>query len=175
MKKVLSTMVAVAAIYAPLAAHAAPDGTITFTGSLSATTCTINAGQSSFNVDLGSPSIAGLQTAGNTAGGALFSLNLTNCSGGTSSTATPQFLYDPAAVNAQGRLVNTGTATFVDVQLVDAASGNPINVASANQSVTGADIRGGSGAVNFIARFYSTGAAGAGTVASSVTYQINYN
>jgi major type 1 subunit fimbrin (pilin) len=178
LKKHLSTLVAIAAICAPLAAHA--DDTITFSGSLSATTCTVSGtgGTSSFTVDMGSPAVSALQTAGNFTGNTNFNISLSGCAGGTATTVKPYF--SGSNINASGRLVNTfgsGAATNVELQLLDEPANSVValNAAHGSQSVQNPSIATGSATLQFAARFFTpTGSATAGGFLSQITYVIDY-
>lgn len=156
-------------------AAAASDGTITFTGQINSQTCTVsvNGGGSSASVTLPAVASSLLQTSGNTAGATRFNMDLTNCATQTGDVFA--YFEQGANVNADGRLINTGTATNVDLQLVDDES-NPLNVGSTDQldSPKTGTLTAGAATLSYAARYYSTGATTGGTVASTVTYSINY-
>ena len=77
-----------------------------------------------------------------------------------------------------GRLKNaTGSATNVDLQLLTAA-GTAIDLSKAYGSqYTGqtGNIASGVATLEYAVRYYATGAATAGNVASSLTYSVVYN
>lgn len=152
----------------------ASDGTITFNGALQTTTCTITGGGNQ-TVTLPTLATSALPSAGTTAGGTGFSIAVTGCSSGTTATA-----YFEAGANTNmttGRLVNTGAAGNVEIQVLN-ASGTVVNLAGSSvaaQGATAANISGGAATENFIARYYATGATTAGAVTSSVTYSMIYN
>jgi major type 1 subunit fimbrin (pilin) len=178
LKNRLFAVLAIAAICAPLAAHA--DGTITFNGALSATTCTVTGtgGTSSFAVDLGSPSVAGLQSAGGTTPNTTFNISLSGCAGGTATSVRPYF--SGSNINTSGRLVNTfgtGAATNVELQLLDEPADTVIalNAARGSQSSQNPSIAGGSATLQFAARFFTpAGGATAGGFQSDIAYVIDY-
>ncbi|MBG9390664.1 fimbrial protein [Caenimonas aquaedulcis] len=178
MKKQLSALVAVAAIYAPLAAHAS-DGTINFTGKLVSTTCTVtNGGATALNVPLPPTATTSVNPTG---GDTAFSLNITGCTGPTTATT---YFEAGGNISASGRLINTAAATTpatgpanVELELLN-GNGTTIalNAAYGSQNVTPAPITAGSAVANFIVRYYHTDATPvtAGDVLSSVTYSMVY-
>jgi major type 1 subunit fimbrin (pilin) len=133
----------------------ASDGTITFTGSLSDTTCSINGNAAGTpanipNVSLPEVSASVLGTAGATAGRTQpIVLALTGCS---------------------------GTATNVEVRLLN-ASFQPINITSGlnnDMAANGATITGGAATLNYYGEYYATGKATSGAVRTSVNYTMQY-
>ena len=161
---------AAAAVLLTQAAQAS-DGTITFNGQLTTSTCTITGGGNQ-TVTLPTLSTATLATNGATAGDTLFKIDLTSC---TASTANAYFEAGANTDASTGRLKTN--ATNLPIQLLN-ASGTPINVAGSTtnlQNTTAATITSGSGSQSFIARYFATGATTAGAVTSSVTYSMVYN
>lgn len=169
-----------------MAGHAsASDGTITFNGAIDASTCTISTGSTSgsFTVPLTKVSNKTLNSTGNTAGDTAFSIKLTGCSDVVGSVST-NFEAGSAVDPATGRLNNTaasGAASNVQIQLLNASNASPILVgypiASQNSlgvalSSEGGTPAKGSATLNYIARYYATGATTAGAVASQVTYSL---
>jgi major type 1 subunit fimbrin (pilin) len=185
MKKALGALAAVAAIYAPMSAQA--DGTITFSGSLSAATCTVTGSMpggtagSSFTVNLGAPAAAALAGPANSLAGPAvpFSINLTGCTGGTTATT---YFWDPATnINSLGHLINEDTsatpATGVELALLDGVSGNPLQLQNGYgfQGVTSVDISSGSATAPFKAQYFRTSTAPTvGNVTTTVNYAISY-
>ncbi|GAA5069827.1 fimbrial protein [Lysobacter panacisoli] len=187
-KTLLSAVLAstfVAAI-APAAAFAS-DGTITFTGNIVANTCTIkNIGgddpnAKDFTVLLPNVQNTGLSTANVKAGATNFSLVL----GGPGQTGcvdnkTAYVYWEPSSPQINpttGGLKNTGTATNVEVVLMNRATGAEINL---NQSTGPANptavITGNTAQLDFQAAYKAIGgAATAGTVNTNVTYTVAYN
>jgi major type 1 subunit fimbrin (pilin) len=176
LKKSLSALVAIAAIYAPLSALAS-DGTINFSGALTATTCTVtNGGATALNVSL--PTLA--TTAPNpTAGDTSFALTVSGCTGPTT-TATTYFEAGPTINTASGRLLNTAAGGPANIEL-ELLNGNSttINLAgtTGTQGVSAAAVSSGSATANFIVRYFhtDTNAVAAGSVTSAVTYSMVYN
>lgn len=162
----------------PLAAQAS-DGTITFKGLLNTSTCTVTApATGSFLVTLPTLPASTLSANGKTAGDTGFSITVAGCAAGTSSF-TPFFESGATTDAASGRLNLTvaSTATNVQLQLLNFDS-TPINVANAAASqgvIPTAFISGATTATGrYIVRYYATGAAGAGSVNSSLTYSMTY-
>lgn len=179
MKKTLLSAVMIAsfgvAAIAPQSALAS-DGTITINGQINAATCTVAVtGTSGSTVTLPTVATSVLGAAGNTAGQTAFSIGLTGCSSGVTKAAT--FFEAGPNVNAAGRLNNSGVATNVNVQLVNSDGTTPIVIGTAAPStgVGSFAVTSGAATLNYFARYYATGAAGAGTVATSVTFSMVYN
>ncbi|WP_434629542.1 fimbrial protein [Chromobacterium sp. CV08] len=153
----------------------ASDGKITVTGNIVAQTCTI-AGNSGQNVTVTLPTVgtSALASAGQTAGSTPFSINLSNCPSGLKNAQT-RFEVGPTVDSASGNLLNstgTGSATNVEVQLLNNSS-NAINLNNnANSQVV--PISGGNATMNYYAQYIATGAAGAGSVSTSVQYSMTY-
>ncbi|SDA36181.1 fimbrial protein [Sphingomonas sp. NFR15] len=156
----------------------ASDGTITFTGSLTATTCTValNNGTASGTVVLPNVSTSVLKVSGDVAGATNFQLDLSNCT--VSSTVKAYFEAGPTVNTVTGALINAGTASNVEVQLVT-DGGTPIAIGNSGQATsTGVTITvpgTTSGALNYVARYRAKGVTTAGTVTSSVTYSLTYS
>ncbi|MCA8066507.1 fimbrial protein [Burkholderia sp. AU38729] len=188
--KVLSTLLAVAGLGLVSAAHAS-DGTITFTGNITAATCKIDgtdAGQTS-NKSVAMPTVStgSLNAAGAVAGRTAFGFKLSGCAVDTeTSKGNPtkvRVAFETATnVTADGKLsLDKGTAEAPEASNVVLQVLNdqqaPIKVgANANdqnsQVVTiGAD---GSAQMNFFAEYLATGAATGGSANSKVQYSVVY-
>ncbi|MFM0002273.1 fimbrial protein [Paraburkholderia dipogonis] len=165
-------------------AHAA-DGTITFTGTVSDTTCSINGVTSGSPADIavtlptvpaGSLASAGA-VAGTTNSGAI-QMQLSGCSG-VATKAVAHFENGTTVDQANGYLVNQSTTTpakNVEIRLLN-ANMQPINILNGSNNdvaTNGAAISGGSATVNYFAQYYATGKAQAGSVTSSVQYTMQY-
>ncbi|MEP7185102.1 MAG: fimbrial protein [Rhodanobacter sp.] len=155
----------------------ASDGTIAINGQVNAATCTVAVtGTSGSTVTLPTVATTVLATSGNTAGQTAFSVGLTGCSSGVTKAAT--YFEAGPTVNAAGRLNNsTSGAANVNVQLVNSDGTTPIVIGSAAPSsgVGSFAVASGSATLNYFARYYATGAAGAGAVSTSVTFSMVYN
>ena len=160
----------------------ASDGTINFNGQLTDQTCTVSVNgvvtPTVATVTLPTVSTGTLTLAGETAGSTAFNIRLSNCVGAASAVAA--FFESGSGVDPfSGHLNNiagVGSATNVQLQLVDAASNNIISAGNSNQlfSNTFAALVNGEADMPYAVRYYATGATTAGTVVGSVTYSINY-
>lgn len=159
----------------------AADGTINFNGELLSQTCTIAVdgvvSPTVATVTLPTISTSLLTTAGQAEGRTGFNIQLTNCVGAATTAAA--FFNSGATVDPiTGNLNNmTGTATNVQLQLVDAQGGAAIQAGNTNQRTqTTRNTIDGTGAANmpYAVQYLATGATTAGTVISSVTYNVDY-
>lgn len=178
MKSALISSLVAAGILATVSANAvASDGTITFNGELTSATCDVgvnSTGSANATVTLPTLSTGSLASTGTTAGATSFTIDLSSCTDLTTSA----YAYFESGANVDtttGRLNNNGTATNVEVQLKD-SSGSTIEIGSSNQSTSpvAESLSSGSATLAYSAEYYATGAAGAGTVSTSVTYSIEY-
>ncbi|MGL5385917.1 MAG: fimbrial protein [Enterobacterales bacterium] len=158
-------------------AQAASTGTITFNGELTANTCdvAIDGQPTDATVILPTVSTGTLAAVNRTAGDTRFMMELTNCSTTENVSA---FFQAGASVDSNGRLINSGTATQVSLQLLDGSSAaqDVINIGSQDQVANTVYLATNSGAASlpYIVRYYAEGATGAGTVVSNVVYSIQY-
>ena len=166
------------AAFAPQTARAS-DGTVTFAGKVSASTCTINvnaSGAASATVTLPTVDVAALPSSGKVAGATPFSIALTACTFGTAGNVGVYF--EPGAnTQADGNLKNTSATNNVEIQLLNSTQGvMTLNSASGAQNGTTAAVTttSTSATLNYFAQYYATAAATAGTVGSSVTYSVVY-
>ncbi|WP_049101621.1 fimbrial protein [Klebsiella oxytoca] len=160
----------------------AVDGTITFNGQITDTTCTISVdgGSNDATVKLPTVSTGTLASAGATAGATPFTISLSNCSGTSLNTASTYFEPGTYVDSTTGRLNIDSTAadaaTNVQVQLLN-ADRNPIvagaSVANGQNDIP-VDISSGSGILNYYAQYYATGASTAGSVTTQVDYTMVY-
>lgn len=182
MKKTLLSAALIAAVatigFVPKANAA--DGTITFSGKVLSSTCTVsNASSGVVAVTLPDVPATAFTGAGSTAGAKSFSLTLTGC------PTTPSGVQVGAAFGGTsidsahaGTILNSTGATFsnVNVQMTDSA-GTAINL-STNSNPVSATIDGsGAATLAYQARYYQPTAAAvtAGLVTASVTYTLTYN
>ncbi|MBA4707805.1 fimbrial protein [Aquitalea aquatica] len=183
MKKLLTTASA-ALLLAGIATQAqAYDGSITFTGNISAVTCTITAagGTTTGSVTLPTVAASSLPAADKTAGSTQFSIALTNCTGGAPAPTQAATWFEASSdVTAAGRLKNTGGATGVDVAIYNPnnTDTNFIKIGQGNGSLGSSGIAvpisGGNATMTYTARYYSTAAVVPGTVVAKVNYTIQY-
>lgn len=158
----------------------ASDGTINFNGALTATTCTINGNGTSsknFTVTLPTVSTSNLKALGDTAGSTSYNIALTNCAPVTSTSKASVFYEAGTTVDpADGRLmVATGGAQNVKLELLNQdASTIKAGYSRDLQNSKPADISSGAATLNYMVRYYATGATSAGAANSSVVYSIDY-
>lgn len=174
MKKVAILLATLAGLQAG-GAHAA-DGTVKVTGLIGAATCVIT-GTTGSDVLVVLPTVAGmsLSNAGQVAGITPFSIALSHCNG---TTAQTHFELSNTIDQASGNLYNAGSATGVEVQLLNADL-QPINLLTNDNSQT-IDLVGTSpnktGLLNYYAQYIAVaGGASAGSVKASVQYSMIYN
>ena len=177
-KLLISALVAALGVTGVNAAQAS-DGTITFTGTVVATSCVIGGSGASFTVALPPVDKNALAAAGNIAAPTLFPLVLTGCPASTAVHALFE-VNNTSLDSATGALKNlaaTGPAANVEVQILNSTL-NPINIATgANNGAGSGGTTSAAGALtlNYYAQYYATGAAGSGAVSTNVTYALVYN
>jgi len=174
----------------------AADGTITFNGEITDTTCTITGGGAAtgtgnVTVTLPTVSTSALPAAGKTAGETSFSLVLGGGTGCTNGKTAALWVETASTLDldaSTGALKNhvVGGAANVQVQMVNPANGNPI-LLNINNAVTNgatviagsnqpaATIAGNTATLKYVGRYLATGVAGAGAVQSVMTYSMQYN
>lgn len=186
-------MSAAALAFVAMNAHAA-EGTITFTGSVVASTCKINGGANDLTVPLPRAATNQLATVGATAGRTPFTLALSGCTtdkkgeDGETVIAAPvkkvsvAFEPGPNVDLGSGRLKITGADAATGVQigiLNDKYEPIKIGAESSTQGVQIADIDtaiGGAGTatLQFAAQYVATGPVTGGSANSFVTYSLTY-
>lgn len=160
----------------------AANGTITFNGKVTDTTCSIavNGGTENATVTLPTVSSNSLKILGETAGATPFNISLTACSGTALGTASTYFEPGTYVDSTTGRLNIDSTvsdaAKNVQVELLN-ASMDPIiagtSVANGQNDIA-VDISAGSGTLNYFARYYATAQSVAGSVATQIDYTMTY-
>ncbi|MDX9663753.1 fimbrial protein [Pseudomonas sp. P5_152] len=174
--RALAVLVAVTATSAAMAS----DGTINFNGELKAETCAVavnGAGASGTVVTLPTLSTSVLANAGQVAGQTGFNIQLSKCSAALKTAAA--FFEAGGTVDPRtGNLKNSGDATKVQLQLVDASNGNVIKAGDTGQVASTSRIAIDAAALTadlpYAVQYFAQGATTPGTVVSSVTYSINY-
>ncbi|TCM69083.1 major type 1 subunit fimbrin (pilin) [Acinetobacter calcoaceticus] len=157
----------------------AADGVITFSGNVVGETCKVDvngAGSATTTVTLPTVNASSLATANQTAGTTPFNIALTGAGCTSNSmTAKPYFEPETSKVNANGRLINTGAAKNVDIQLLNQAQA-PIDLSkdSSSQLFATGNTTADKTTYNYFARYFATGKSEAGPVNSSVSYSIIY-
>ncbi|WP_314387255.1 fimbrial protein [Pseudomonas brenneri] len=158
----------------------ASDGKIDFNGELKAETCKVAvngaSGANGTTVTLPTISTASLTTAGQVAGQTGFNIELSDCSAAIKTAAA--FFESGGSVDpASGNLKNvSGSATKVQLQLVDATNGQAIMAGNTAQvtSTSRVDVANTSAILPYAVQYFAQAATTPGTVVSSVTYSINY-
>lgn len=185
MKKI-AIIAAIASVFS-IGTNAAGNGTINFTGNVTAQTCNAaiggNTGTTPATVTLPTVQTSVLNASGAVAGQTAFSIGVTGCASTTPSGAgtVKAYFEKGQTVDANGRLTNTATtnnATNVVLQLIDGTTNNPINIGDASQAGTGSGyvtIASQSATLPYSVRYYATAQSTAGAVTSNVTYSLIYN
>lgn len=174
------------AVAGSASAAAASGGTITFTGQINDTTCTItggpgtDGGQGNFTVALQPVDQSQLTTAGATAGKKAFTVQIggpTDATCQNGKVATLSFLTSSPRIDAtNGALMNalSGQATMADIQVLDAA-GTAIDLRDPANGVMSPAIANNTALINFNAQYLATGTATPGLISTSVLYGVTYN
>jgi major type 1 subunit fimbrin (pilin) len=180
MKLKLSSALLIAAAAIAAQEASAADGTITFNGSVTAQTCTINGngtGAKDFTVTLPAVSTSALPADGATAGRTPFTIALTNC---TPASGNVHTFFEPGSTTdaTTGRLkVNAGGANNVQIGLLNSDFTDiKAGFADASQNSKSTPISGsGAATLPYYAQYVATGgAATAGAANSSVMYTLVY-
>ena len=175
--KLLSILIA-AGVIAVSQNALAVDGTITFNGSITAQTCTINgngSGSNNFTITLPTVSSSTLASAGQTAGRTPFHIVLTNCTPNTGTVHT-FFEAGPTTDSTTGNLIlGAGGATNVQLGLLNSdATAIKAGFADASQNSKPVTFTNGSATLSYYVQYVATGAATAGAANSNVLYTIAY-
>jgi major type 1 subunit fimbrin (pilin) len=178
LQKILRLTAVPTVIGLSIGAACASDGTISFSGSVVNATCDVKVNNTTASATVVLPTVSQtvLATNGEVAGATRFTLNLSGCT--TGKTVNAYFEAGSSVDSATGNLVNAGTASNVQVQLLTNA-GTPISVGSSAQATsTGIAMTASpavtSGVLTYAAQYYATGASTAGSVTTSVTYSLTY-
>lgn len=172
-KTLLSTalVAVVAAIgFAPTAQAAPASGTITINGTVLADTCTVDVNGGTA-VTLPSVMTSALATAGAKTGDTAFNIKLAACD---ANAIKATMAFNGSNIDSTtGYLNNTGSATNVKVELLNAASAS-INT-STNNNAPVITLANGIGSTSLTARYVAVGgAATAGLVQTSVGFTLTY-
>lgn len=181
-KKTLLATATTAALLGPVAAFAAGDmgqGTITFTGSVTEAPCSISAADSNLAIDLGQISKKVLTGAGKFGTPVPVEIHLAGCNFEEDATSHALKLSKvnvtfPGQTSTTGMIPNTGDATGVAIQMMNADNTTAVNFATGS---AGTQMHQGNGnMLSLFARIANTGAtaATAGSVAAKVTYMLDY-
>ena len=179
-KKLLSMLLVSTGLAAASVAHAS-DGTITFTGSVIASTCKINGGAGDLGVALPMVSTTSLAANGNVAGRTPFTLSITGCTTTEGSPTKIGVVFEAGANTnmSTGRLtVDAGTtekpaAKNVEINVLDNTQ-SPVKVGSQNQGTPVTIGTDGTAQLSYFAEYYATDKATAGVANSKVQYSLTY-
>ncbi|WP_321879190.1 fimbrial protein [Paraburkholderia bannensis] len=171
--RIIALLIAILA--ASLAGRAfAADATLNFSGTILQPSCNLDSSTANQTVNLGSAQVTSFAAVGSTGNPTAFYLSLVDCSAGTNVTMTVSGTIDTVA----SVLKNTGTATQVGVQILQAGSvgattGSPLTINSA--VARGAVDSTNSMTIPLVAQFYRLGPLTAGTVTTTATVNFTYN
>jgi major type 1 subunit fimbrin (pilin) len=159
---------------------AASTNTVEFKGEVGTQTCSVNINGNASNpvILLPTAALSKLSAAGNTTGDTKFTVNVTGCEApatGTNTSIRTVFVGNNPTSN--GNLGNTGDATNVSIQLLDANGTTPLSFASGSASSSAMTLASGTTSISqdLTARYYaeSTGAT-VGTVSATAQFAISY-
>lgn len=182
-KKTLLATATTAALLGPVAAFAAGDmgqGTITFTGSVTEAPCSISAADSNLAINLGQISKKILSGTGKFGTPVPVEIHLAGCTFEEDATTKELKLSKvnvkfPGLTSTTGMIPNTGDATGVAIQMMNADNTTPVNFNTTGSTPTQMH-QGNGNMLSLFARIANTGAtaATAGSVAAKVTYMLDY-
>lgn len=183
MKKIIA-IAAFGSIFTVSAVQAAGSGTVNFVGTVTSQTCNAAVNGSSAPTDatvtLPTVQASSLAAVGNTAGQTAFKVDVTGCAATNPAGAgtVRAFFEKGPNVDANGRLINTASttpATNVVLELVEGTGNSALKAGDISQNTGNfVAISGGNATLPYSVRYYATGSATAGSVASSVTYSLVY-
>jgi len=171
--------------YAADASAITGDGTVTFTGKLTANTCQVDTESKDRKVTLPTLSTQRLATAGNYDGTTSFQLQVIDCSPdvteiGAHFEALGSSGRNPATGNLTNSDVSSTGAKNVEVRLYD-ADNTPLALGTASKTVAitpaaegAAEGTGGTATLNYAGGYYATGQTTAGDVKAQVVYSLVY-
>lgn len=181
-KLLLSAALAAVATCSALAPRSASavDGTITITGKVVSSTCTINnaANPASIAVTLPTVSVSSLNTVGSVAGRTPFNIALSGCDK-TAAKASAYFEPGPN-ISTIGNLKNSpaaGSAVGVEVQLLN-SDASTIKLGAqgdaAAQNSAAVTLASNAGTLSYYAQYYAAAAVTAGAVSTNVQFTMQY-
>lgn len=160
-------------------------GTINFRGSVTEAPCSIIPGDDQLDINLGQVSEKMLSTADSGSSPVDVVIHLNSCQFEAHTTTPPtpdygqlskvdvEFANYTSSDEGKGLLHNDGTATNVDVQLLD-GTGQPLALNRVAASGTAHQLTGPTGEMTFKARMLASGQATAGSVSARVDYKLKY-
>lgn len=176
--KAITSALLIAGLAAPSAF--ASTGTITFTGSITNVTCTVDGGAPGngpdFTVNIGAVNAADFANVGDTSGNTGYRIYIgkageTTCTDGTKVWAS----YDTGSTvdPVTGALKTAGAATGVQIRLFD-KNGKPIDIWSDTQDGVKEIVADNQAVLAYSASYQRTGNINAGAANSSVTYTVRF-
>ncbi|WP_058910316.1 fimbrial protein [Entomohabitans teleogrylli] len=155
----------------------ASDNTITFMGEVTDETCSVsvNGTDAAPIVLLPTVSSSTLSTPADTAGQTTFDIGVSGCTGSPAGVNISTVFVGNNVSAGTGNLVSTGTASEVEIQILDTAD----TEIDFRDTFTGAgDLTLAAGETDatatYTAQYYATGASTAGTVQASLQYAVSY-
>ena len=174
--KLNKLIVSLVALVSGASAFAYTAGTIQFSGSVVAGTCSIAAGDVTKSVALPGVPDSTLATTGDEAGATPFSLTFENCTVGDVAYAHFSPVTNMANIDGS-HIKNTGTATNVALALYeqDGTTAIDLSQARAGEAVgDSASTPGNDVSLNYVVKYHAKGAATAGSVNGQLLYDIAY-
>lgn len=157
-------------------ALAANNNVITFQGEVTDQTCevTVNGENASPIVLLPTVTTTDLTTSGKVAGKRSFEIGLNGCTANEKGV-TVSTVFVGNQVTSDGNLGNTGTASNVDIQILD-KDDTAINLTSGYTGSGDLSLAANetSATSTYYAQYYATGQATAGSVISTLQYAVTY-
>lgn len=180
-KSIINLSIVAILSLAAVSAQAASTGTITFNGLLTDSTCDVSIeGQGAdATVTLPTVGINELTTTGDVTGRTSFNMNLTNCAVSASGHNKVAAFFQPGNTVdlGTGRLKSSGTATKVSLQMRDPSNAYAvINLGNTDQvsNTVHQDMSTGTALLPYAVEYYAEDTTTAGTVTSSVVYNLMY-
>lgn len=168
-------------------AYAVSAGTVEFNGEIIAGTCAIKSGDINKVVTLPKVSAENLKTSGSVAGSKVFTIEVDSCAAAINGvTAHFEAIngttgYDVTTHNLTNDVVTDATATppilaarNVQIRLFDKGGASQVQVGGTDGQFVPIGT-GGAATMEYVASYFATGAATAGTVHSKVAYTLAYN
>lgn len=169
--KGLLSIILITTTFLPTLATAQQANTLNLKGKVIGKTCDVSINGDSVSPVVVLPIVSSTEliTAGQTAGDTDFSIDIKNCQQGYIAKA---WIYTISSQN--GNVINIGgTATNVEIQILDGATSNPISLSHATSTVTiDSNMR---ASIPLTARYYSTANTTAGSVIGTALYIMQYN
>ncbi|MGE8655878.1 MAG: fimbrial protein [Achromobacter sp.] len=188
-KTVLAALAGVA-LTQPITGSAADfgSGNLTFSATVTEAPCSISAGDGNMVVDLGQVSQNALNAPGKFSASVPIDIHLTGCTfaADTGAGANPNGKLSKVGVQfignffnpTLGKLVNTGSAKSVSIQLLGSDNNTPLVGGLALTAANAQQLSGASAVLKYFARLSVLGGARAastpGSISASVTYALTY-